>query len=90
MPGRNCSPSTRQPDLHPSKDGTGQVSIYGRNYYVGVLHRRREVYVQFDPQRREWLFNDSDGQHLRSQPAVGMDAATIRSLQLPGPKRKRR
>jgi hypothetical protein len=71
-------------------DGTGQVSLYDRNSYVGVLHRGREVYVQSDPQRREWLFNDRQGQCLRNQPAVGIDAATIRTLQLPGPKRKRR
>jgi hypothetical protein len=71
-------------------DGTGQVSIYDRDYYVGVLHRGREVWVQFDPQRCEWLFNDREGQCLRSQPAVGIDAETIRTLQLPGPKRKRR
>jgi hypothetical protein len=71
-------------------DRTGLVSVYDRSYYVGVLHRGQEVYVQLDPQKREWLFSDSRGQCLRSQPAVGMDAKTIRTLQLPGPKRKRR
>jgi hypothetical protein len=71
-------------------DRTGLVSVYDRSYYVGVAHRGRDVYVQFDPQRREWVFSDRAGQCLRSQPAVGMDAETIRTLQLPGPKRKRR
>jgi hypothetical protein len=71
-------------------DGTGQVSAYDRNYSVGVRHRGREVYVPFDPQRRAWLFCDRQGQCLRSQPAVGIEAQTIRALPLPGPKRKRR
>jgi len=70
-------------------DRTGQVSVYDRNYYVGVLHRGREVYVQFDPQRREWLFSDRQGQCLRSQPAVGIEAAGIRALQLAGAKHNR-
>jgi transposase InsO family protein len=70
-------------------DSTGQVSVYDRNYYVGVLHRGREVYVQFDPQRREWLFSDRQGQCLRSQPAVEIEAERLRTLQLAGPKRKR-
>jgi hypothetical protein len=71
-------------------DGTGLVSIYDRSYYVGALHRGKEVYVQLDPQTREWLVSDRNGQGLRTQPAVGMDAETIRTLRLPGPKRKRR
>jgi hypothetical protein len=70
-------------------DSTGQVSLYDRNYYVGVLHRGREVYVQFDPQRREWLFSDRRGQCLRSQPAVEIDAERLRHLQRAGAKRKR-
>jgi hypothetical protein len=70
-------------------DSTGQVSIYDRNYYVGVLQRGREVYVQFDPQRVEWLFSDRQGQCLRSQPAVQIEAERLRTLQLAGPKRKR-
>jgi hypothetical protein len=70
-------------------DGSGQVSVYDRNYYVGVLHRGQEVYVQFDPQRREWLFSNRQGQCLRSQPAVGIEAARIRALQIGGTKHQR-
>lgn len=70
-------------------DSTGQVSLYDRNYYVGALHRGQEVYVQFDPQRREWLFNTRQGLFLRSQPAVGIEAASIRALQIAGTKHKR-
>jgi hypothetical protein len=70
-------------------DRTGQVSLYDRNYYVGVLHRGQDVYVQFDPQRREWLFSNRQGQCLRSQPAVEIEAPRIRALQLAGTKRKR-
>jgi hypothetical protein len=70
-------------------DRTGQVSLYDRNYYVGVLHRGQQVYVQFDPQQRQWLFSDRQGQCLRNQPAVGIEASTIRALQRAGAKHKR-
>lgn len=67
-------------------DRTGQVSLYNRNYYVGVVHGGRTVYVMFDPQTREWLFSDRDGKQLRSQPAVEIDRARICALDLAGSK----
>jgi len=67
-------------------DCTGQVSLYNRNYYVGVVHAGKTVYVMFDPQRSEWLFADADGKQLRSQPAVEITAERICSLQLKGKK----
>jgi hypothetical protein len=50
-------------------DSTGQVSLYNRGHYVGQIHRGKEVYVMFDPNRTEWVFSDLQGKQLRSLPA---------------------
>lgn len=67
-------------------DRTGQVSVYNRNYYVGVVHGGQTIYVMFDAQSREWLFTDRDGKQLRSKPAVEINAERIRTLDLTGKK----
>jgi hypothetical protein len=67
-------------------DCTGQVSLYNRNYYVGVVHGGQTVYVMFDPQGSEWLFTDAAGQQLRSQRAVEISGERICALNLAGKK----
>ena len=67
-------------------DGQGKVSVYNRNLYVGVVHKGKQVYVQFDPEQQQWLISDRAGQQLRTQPAPEISAASIRSLQMMGPK----
>ena len=61
-------------------DRTGNVSLYDRNCYVGVLHRGRTVWVMFDPNTAEWVFADEHGQQLRSPPAQLIRAETMRQL----------
>ena len=67
-------------------DSQGKISIYNRNLYVGVLYVGRDVWVQFDPGRGEWLINDGAGQELRTQPAPEIGAESIRGLRLTGRK----
>jgi hypothetical protein len=67
-------------------DRQGKISIYNRNIYVGVLYAGRDVWVQFDPGRGEWLINDGAGQQLRTRPAPEIDAESIRGLRLSGRK----
>jgi transposase InsO family protein len=67
-------------------DSQGKVSIYNRNLYVGVMYAGRDVWVQFDPGRGEWLINDGAGQQLRTQPAPEIGAESIRGLRLSGRK----
>lgn len=67
-------------------DRTGQVSLYNRNYYVGLLHKGQTVYVLFDPHSGEWVFTASDGRQLRSHQAVEITATRITTLQLTGNK----
>ncbi len=67
-------------------DCQGKVSVYNRNLYVGVVHKGKEVCVQFDPEQTHWLISDKDGRQLRTQPAPEISAAAIRRLQMVGPK----
>ena len=61
-------------------DCSGKVSLYDRLRYVGVAQAGRLVTVQFDPERREWVFADASGRQVRSQAAEEMEADAIRSL----------
>jgi hypothetical protein len=61
-------------------DKNGKVSLYHRPYYVGTLHRGKDIYVMVDPERGEWVFADLAGQQLRSVPAEELRAERIRSL----------
>jgi hypothetical protein len=61
-------------------DKNGDVSLYHRPHYVGILHRGKRVYVMVDPERVEWVFADERGVQLRVQPAEELGAARIRGL----------
>lgn len=61
-------------------DSKGQVSLYGRGHYLGQIHRGKEVYVMFDPNRSEWLFTDTDGQQLRTLPAEILSPQRVMDL----------
>jgi hypothetical protein len=60
--------------------GTGTVSVYNRNYYVGKAHLGQTVYVRFDPQQRCWLFCDRDNHLLNQHAAPFVSAANILAL----------
>jgi hypothetical protein len=67
-------------------DRTGNVSLYNRNQYVGVLHADKSVYIMFDSQAREWLFTDVEGRELRRRPANEITPERIMALQVSGNK----
>jgi Mu transposase, C-terminal len=50
-------------------DRCGLVSVYNRNYYVGVMHKGKDVFVMFDPELLEWIVVDAEDRQLRRQPA---------------------
>jgi hypothetical protein len=50
-------------------DTSGSVSIYNKTYYVGGGYTGTTVYVSVKPLRREGLFRDTQGNHVRTQPA---------------------
>ena len=51
-------------------DRCGLVSVYNRNYYAGIIHRGKDVFVMFDPELLEWIVVDAEGRQLRRQPAA--------------------
>lgn len=61
-------------------DRSGMVSLYNRTRYVGKRHTGQDIYVLLDPLRREWIFADTRGQQLRSQPAEEISRERILSL----------
>jgi len=61
-------------------DSKGQVSLYNRGHYVGQIHRGKEIYVMYDPNRNEWVFADRDGHQLRSLPAEELTPQRIIDL----------
>lgn len=62
---------------------SGMVSIYNRNLYVGLIHKRQTVYVTFDPERLEWVTADAAGWPISRQPAgPPIDRETIVGLRV--------
>jgi transposase InsO family protein len=63
-------------------DRKGQVSIYGRNHYVGKPRQGQEVYVFLDPVDREWVFATPDGVQLRRKAAEEITQERILKLRV--------
>jgi hypothetical protein len=63
-------------------DTSGSVSIYNKTYYVGGRYTGTMVYVSVDPFRREWLFRDAQGNHVRTQPAEQLCRERIVNLKV--------
>jgi hypothetical protein len=63
-------------------DSSGKIGLYGGKLYVGTLHQGRAVYVQFDPERIEWIVSDLRGRQLRAVAADQLTAHAVRTLRL--------
>ena len=63
-------------------DSAGSVSIYNKTYYVGKRYTGKMVYVSVDPLRGEWLFRDTRGNHVRTQPAEQLCRERIMHLKV--------
>jgi hypothetical protein len=61
-------------------DGTGAISLYNRNYYIGVIHKRKNVYVMFDPGTCEWVVADEEGRQLSRQASREISRESILGL----------
>lgn len=49
-------------------DGCGKIGHWGGKLYVGRQHRGKDVYVQLDPDRLEWIVSSVTGEQLRTVP----------------------
>lgn len=63
-------------------DSAGKIGLYSGKLYVGTIHKGQRVYVQFDPERIEWIVSDMRGQQLRSVPANEMKPRAVRKASL--------
>jgi hypothetical protein len=60
----------------------GKVSVYARDYQVGLQHKGKKVFVQFDSDTREWLFTNAEGVRLCQHPAEQITRERIRELSI--------
>jgi hypothetical protein len=60
----------------------GHVSIYNRNYYIGIIHSRRTVQIMFDPEKPNWLVVDEDGHLLNRLAVKEITEPSIRTLRV--------
>ena len=63
-------------------DSKGQVSIYGRNHYIGKRHCGQDIYVFLDPVDREWVFATAKDLQLRRKVAEEIAHERIQKLQV--------
>ena len=63
-------------------DTSGTISVYNRRQYIGSIHKKKDVYVMFDPERYEWVVADEEGRQLSRQPATHINRADIMGLRV--------
>jgi hypothetical protein len=63
-------------------DSQGKVSLYNRPYSVGLMWSGRRIWVGFDPERGEWMFQDEGGHEIRRQAAPELSAERILALEV--------
>jgi hypothetical protein len=61
-------------------DASGTVSLYNRRHYIGSIHKKKDVFVMFDPEAYEWVVADDEGRQLGRQPAKHINREAIRDL----------
>ena len=63
-------------------DSQGKVSLYNRPYTVGLKWSGRRIWVGFDPERGDWMFQDEKGHEIRRQSAPELSAERIVALEV--------
>jgi len=58
----------------------GKVSLYDRGHWIGKQWVGQQVYVNLDPDLREWVFAAEDGREIRRRPAEELTRANIMGL----------
>lgn len=64
-------------------DQSGKIGLYHDKLFVGCLHKGRDVLLQFDPERLEWLVSDEQGNQLRTVPATSWTPHAVQHLEVP-------
>jgi hypothetical protein len=61
-------------------DSCGTISLYNRRHYIGTIHKKKDVFVMFDPETYEWVVADHEGRQLSRQPATHINREDIMNL----------
>ena len=61
---------------------SGSISVYNRDLYVGVIHKKMSVLVMLDPLTREWVISDDDGRQLSRQAAPEITRERVMELRV--------
>jgi hypothetical protein len=61
---------------------SGKISIYNKNYHVGILHSSKFVYLTFDPDTSEWVISDTEGRLLSRKPSELITKKNILALRV--------
>lgn len=71
-------------------DGSGTVSLYNRNRYVGKRLAGRDIFISLDPQAVEWVYAGADGACYRRERAEELTAERVRGLDVSNHRRRGR
>ncbi len=63
-------------------DGSGTVSLYNRNRYVGKALKGRDIYISLDPVEVQWVYAGPDGVCYHRQAADELTAERIGRLEV--------
>jgi hypothetical protein len=61
---------------------SGKISVYNKNYHVGILHSRKIVYLTFDPDSIEWVVSDEEGRQLTRKRSEEISRENILALRV--------
>ncbi|WP_044147311.1 DDE-type integrase/transposase/recombinase [Singulisphaera acidiphila] len=59
---------------------SGAISVYNRDLYIGVIHKKETVYLSYNPLSNEWVVADDEGRQLSRQPASEICRERIMTL----------
>jgi hypothetical protein len=69
-------------------DGSGKVGLYGGKLYVGKVHARAWVAVQFDAAAQQWVVSGPGGAEVCRRPLDQFTAQTLQDLAHAKPSRR--
>jgi hypothetical protein len=61
---------------------SGKISVYNKNYHVGILHSNKAVYLTFDPDTIEWVVSDGEGCQLSRKRSEEISRENILALRV--------
>jgi hypothetical protein len=60
----------------------GKISVYNKNYHIGIINSKKIVYLMFDPETNEWVVADNEGRQLSRKPSMEISRENILELRV--------